>query len=113
MLLDIVKNLLEDHGYHVITATDGEEAVRIYSKYSNRIDLVLTDLGLPILDGWQAFLKMKEFNPEAKVVLASGYLDPEIKAEINEINLKHFIQKPYRPVEVLQRIRSVFDTSLN
>jgi len=113
MLLDIVKNLLEDHGYHVITATDGEEAVRIYSKYSNRIDLILTDLGLPILDGWQAFLKMKEFNPEAKVVLASGYLDPELKAEFNEINLKHFIQKPYRPVEVLQRIRSVFDTSLN
>ena len=113
MLLNVLKDTLKYHGYKVITAMNGEEAVQLYSQNSNTIDLVFTDLGLPKLNGWQAYLEMKKLNPNAKVVLASGYLDPKFKDEIPEVELENFVQKPYRPSQVLKQVRKVIDYSPN
>ena len=113
MLLNVVKDTLKYHGYKVLTAMNGEEAVQLYSKNFKNIDLIFTDLGLPKLNGWQAYLEMKKFNPNAKVVLASGYLDPKLKDEIPEPELKNFVHKPYRPSQVLKQVRKVIDYSSN
>jgi PAS domain S-box-containing protein len=113
MLLNVVKDTLKYHGYKVLTARNGKEAVELYSKNYNSIDLIFTDLGLPKLNGWQAYLEMKKFNPQAKVILASGYLDPKVKQDIPELELKNFVQKPYRPSQVLKQVRKVIDYSTN
>ncbi|MEO8168292.1 MAG: response regulator, partial [bacterium] len=105
MLLELVKNLLQGQGYVVLTAINGEEALDIYSKHNEEIGLVLTDLGLPKIDGWEAFQRMKEINPAVKVIFASGYIDPTLRTNLMGAGAKGLVQKPYMPEEILNRVR--------
>jgi len=86
--------LLEQKGYRVLTAIDGEEAIKIHEANAQQIDLVLSDVGLPKLDGWEASKQMKKANPQLLVFLASGYLDSHLRAEISEGGIRGFIEKP-------------------
>jgi len=54
-ILEITKKLLETHGYKVITANDGKEAIALYSQHIEKIKLVLMDMMMPVMDGQQAF----------------------------------------------------------
>ena len=109
MLLDLVTAVLSDKGYTVLTADDGLKAVEIFQRQSQEISLVLSDMGLPHLGGWEAFLKMKEINPQVKTITASGYLDPNLKAEMLRAGAADFIQKPYVIDSLLDRIQQVLD----
>lgn len=111
MLLDLLSTLLSEHGYKTLTARDGQEAVEIFKRHHQEIAIVLSDMGLPKLGGWQAFQQMREVNPSTKVILASGYLDPDLRTEMIASGAVDFIQKPYVPDEILRRIRTVIDES--
>jgi PAS domain S-box-containing protein len=109
MLLEFTRSLIESYGYTTIVATDGVEAVeRFRSNYAN-IALVLSDMGLPKLGGLEALIEMKKIDPRVKAILASGYLDPQVRAEMLRVDAKDFLQKPYDPKELLKTIRSVID----
>jgi DNA-binding NtrC family response regulator len=110
ILRELVKGPIEEKGYNVITARDGVEAINIFSQHKDRIALVLCDMGLPKLGGWDAFKIMKNLHPEVKVVFAIGYLDPELKAEILKSGAIDFVQKPYDPDEIIKHIRDVIDS---
>ncbi len=101
--------MLEEDGVKVLTAGDGIEAVEMYGKYKDEIGLVLSDMGLPRMGGWDAFLKMKEINPDVRVILASGYFSPQVKSELLKSGAKDFIQKPYNPPEILMTIHHLLD----
>lgn len=107
MLLDLLKMLLEEKGYTVLTAKDGKEAVNIFKQYKDSISLVFSDIGLPRLGGWEAFLKMRKFNPQLKVILAGGYVEPKIKSEILQAGAIDLIQKPYNPTEILSTVEKI------
>jgi two-component system cell cycle sensor histidine kinase/response regulator CckA len=108
-LCDLVRALLESKGYRVLTAVDGEGAIKLYRAHSEDIALVLSDMGLPRLSGEDVFLQMKAINPDLKIILVSGYLEPEVKARLIKSGAKGFVQKPYVPLEVLERIRETLD----
>jgi CheY-like chemotaxis protein len=93
-----------------MTAKDGVEAVEVYTQHRNQIDLVLMDMGLPKLSGVEALRKLQGINPKVKVIFASGYIDPHIKSEVLKAGVKHFVQKPYIPQEVLRHIRKVIES---
>lgn len=109
MLLDLLQILLSTNGYEVLTAADGEEAMRIYQERHRDIALVLSDMGLPKLGGWEVFQRMRELNPRVRSILASGYLDQHLRSDLLAAGAKDFIQKPYVPDEILRRIREVID----
>ncbi len=109
ILRELVKSSLEEKGYTVLTAADGVEALNLFTQQKDRIALVLCDMGLPKIGGWDAFKIMKELSPQVNVIFASGYLDPGLKAEILKGGARDFIQKPYDPDEVIKRIRVVLD----
>ena len=109
VLLESLSILLEGNGYHVLTARDGEEAVDVYRNKHGEIALVVTDIGLPKLSGWDAFLQMKRINPNVKAIVSSGYLDPKIKEERSSQGVSDYILKPYQPVEILKRVRGALD----
>ncbi len=109
LLLESVGQILESKGYRVYTAQDGKEAVKIYTQRAKEIDLVLTDLGLPGITGKEEFKKLKEVNPDVKVILASGFFEPNIKSELLKAGAKAIIQKPYVPDDILRIIRAVLD----
>lgn len=109
LLLDMVRVLLEENGYKVFTAFDGNEALAVYKLHKHEINLVLTDMGLPRLSGTEEFIRLREITPELKVILASGYLDAELKTEMLNAGARAFIQKPYVPADILRIIREVLD----
>ena len=111
MILDLLKEVLESGGYSVMVAQNGEEAVEVYTQAKDKIALVLSDMGLPKLGGWEAFQKMKQVNPRVKAILASGYLDPNLRNEMIKSGARDFIQKPYIPDQILRRVREVIDST--
>ncbi len=108
-LLDLVQGLLQSKGYRVIPAADGQEAMDLFEEHRGEIALVLTDIGLPRLSGWEVCRRINQMNAETKIVVASGYLDPQAKSELGNSAARDFIHKPYLPEEVLTRIRGVLD----
>ncbi len=72
-------------------------------------DLVLSDLGLPRLAGQDMLSHLLKINPGARVIFASGFMDPETKSAIAVTGTREFIQKPYSAVEVLSRVREVLN----
>ena len=109
MLLELLEILLTTNGYTVLKASDGEEAVKIFEEHLESIALVLSDMGLPKLGGWEVFQKMRQLKPEVRSILASGYLDQQLRSDQLAAGAKDFIQKPYIPDQILRRIREVID----
>ena len=110
MLLDLLKSLFEEEGYSVVTANDGEQAVNIFRTQGNVIALVLTDMGLPKLGGWEVFQKLREMKPGVKVILASGFIDAAVREDLMKRGASDVFQKPYVPQLILERIRKILDT---
>lgn len=65
-----------------MAASDGAKAVELYRKHGDEIDVVVMDLGLPKVTGWEAIQIMKDQNPAVKVIVTTGYLKPEVKSEL-------------------------------
>ena len=105
----LLEEVFSKRGYQVLVASDGEQAIEVYRCYKLRIDVVLLDVGLPKIPGWQVFLKMKEENPAVRVVIASGYLDPKIKADLSGAGVKHFVAKPYVLDDLVETIGDVIE----
>ena len=108
-MMKLLCRVLERHGYKILTASDGETAVETYQHTKKAIDVVLLDLGLPKMTGREVLRHIKNENPDAKVVIASGYLEPEVKSEIDRAGVKYFLSKPYRPDEVVQALQSLIE----
>ena len=107
MLRELGVTILEGEGYHVLAAKDGMEAVEMFEANSENIGLVVCDLGLPRLGGRDAFMRMKEQKPSVRAIVASGYLEPNLRSEMLKAGVIDTIQKPYDFREMLQKIRSV------
>jgi DNA-binding NtrC family response regulator len=108
-LRDLLRMMLEDSGIKVLEAVDGMEAVEVFTAHKDEIGVVLTDLGLPRLGGWEAFLKMREINPEVKGILASGFFNPDVKIEIIKSGAEYFIQKPYNSTQIVEMVRNLLN----
>lgn len=109
LILSSLETLLENRGYKVFTASSGYEAIDVYQKHQREIALVITDLDMPNLNGWDVFLKMKEINPKVQAIIASGYIDPKMKQVKFEKGIKDIIQKPFKPDDILQSIHRILE----
>ena len=105
--LQLMRRFLESEGYKVSAAKDGAEAVELFLKNKDTIDLAVLDVRLPKLNGWEAFQRMREVRPEIRAVFATGLLSPEMEAEIAREKLGGIILKPYKLDVVLQKIAEV------
>lgn len=112
-LLETLSYELETSGFSVLTARDGMEAISMYREHQKEISLVFSDMGLPSITGIDEFKKLKEMNPRVKVIFTSGFIEPEIKNELQIAGARGFIQKPYRPEDVLRKIRETIDDKIS
>jgi two-component system, cell cycle sensor histidine kinase and response regulator CckA len=101
---------LTTKGYTVYTAFDGLTAVKIYKEKQKEISLVLTDIGLPKMTGMDEFRLIKKLNPNVRIIVATGYLDPEMRSEFLKAGVQKFLYKPYNPKDVLKAMREVLDS---
>lgn len=104
-----LKAILEEKGYNVLEASDGIEGMDVFSKNQHQIALVLSDLGMPKLNGLGLLRKLVEIQPTAKVVITSGFVDPDQQSEILRTGARNFLPKPYSGKEVLLCVREILD----
>jgi len=104
--LHLLRNLLAERGYRVFTAMDGEEAATRYRHNCDSIDVVLLDLDLPKISGAEVLRKIRAKNPNARVLITSGYLEPELKAALVSEGVSRFIPKPYMPDEIIAALEA-------
>lgn len=105
LLLDSMKALIESEGYRVLAAKDGVEAVELYGRHHDEIAVVLADLGLPRLGGWEAFLEMKKLNPTVRAVFTSGTIETPQGTEMRKHGVEVSVRKPFTATEMLGAIR--------
>jgi PAS domain S-box-containing protein len=110
-VLGLAKRVLENYGYTVFTADNGLEGVEVYQKNAEQIDLVLLDVIMPGLSGRECFARLKEINPDVKVVLSSGYGGSGggmIQGILSQGALG-FVQKPYLFDDLARSVRQALD----
>jgi nitrogen-specific signal transduction histidine kinase/ActR/RegA family two-component response regulator len=111
MVLNVAGDMLKTMGYTVMTASDGSTAVNTYSDHHQRIDLVMLDMVMPDMSGGDVFDEIKRINPQAKVLLSSGYSLNGQASRIMERGCDGFIQKPFTLDEISTRLRQILGQS--
>ncbi len=108
MIRELGRSILERQGYRVLQAEDGAVALDIFQQRTGEIDLVVLDLTMPNLSGREAFRRLREIDPNAGVLLSSGYSTDEF--EPGELDgVLGFIPKPYRIDELAAAVRAALD----
>ncbi len=108
-VIAMIQVMLETYGYTVLIARDGEEGVEKFKQNREKIDLVLTDLGLPKCEGDEVIRRITVVEPDTKIILVSGFIDPVIKTEMVKIGVRRFLQKPYTFADIIEMVRETID----
>lgn len=105
------REILERRGYRVMIASNGSTAIALYAKYKDKINLVLLDVILPDISGDHIFQEMKHSNPNATVIVVSGYnVNQQVSALLNQ-GCVDFIQKPFKNETLANKVRTALDRS--
>jgi PAS domain S-box-containing protein len=105
----VTGKMLQIYGYQVVTASNGEEAVAIYSERKNDIAVVLTDTNMPRMDGPTAIRALIKINPKIKIIATSGLNANESTAKAAGAGVKFFLTKPYTAGTLLETMRAILD----
>ena len=110
MVLEVGEELLKELGYKVLVARSGKEAIELYKANKSTIDIVILDMIMPVMGGGETYDRLKEINPNIKVLLSSGYSIDGQAREILDRGCNGFIQKPFNMRELSQEVRKILDT---
>ena len=111
MVREVTRRSLEKSGYNVLVASDPAEAEKIFSEKNNDIDLLLTDIIMPVHDGMVLYEHLSTLRPALKVVFMSGYTDKQIPHHLSNEEIAPFIQKPFTTEHLNIKIRRVLDNN--
>ena len=110
LVSDLGVRILTKHGYTVLKAANGREALDVFEKESSQISLVILDLIMPEMGGTECLKELLKIDPQVKVLVASGYSgDASVKDTI-QLGAKGFVSKPFRVNELLREVREVLDS---
>ncbi len=106
-----VEHLLSNQGYTVLRAEDGEEALELAAQYEGPIDLLLSDVVMPKLNGIELCQRMTSLYPDLSVLLMSGYTGERFSAdaEAAELDKSRFLQKPFSAEELSRKVREALE----
>jgi PAS domain S-box-containing protein len=102
---------LDAHGYRVLRAGNGQEAVDLFARMGDEISLVLLDLTMPVMSGAATMQQLRAIRPEVPVILSSGYNQAEAIRRFRTANLAGFIQKPYTAAKLAETIGRVLNSA--
>ncbi|MEZ4656236.1 MAG: cache domain-containing protein [Caldilineaceae bacterium] len=110
---DMVCEALETQGMNVLSAANGQEAVDIFQTHHQSINVTLLDMRMPVMGGNEAIRLIKQIDPNAKVILMSGYTETDAPSQILNQPTVQFLQKPYTIDQLLQRIQRFSAPQIN
>ena len=111
---DVIREMtqlaLSSRGYTVLSAADGSSALALYQQHWREIDLVIADMVMPGLSGIDLLTRMKEINPDVRVIVSSGYSREMEGRHMLQYGCLGYLQKPYDTQALHQIVRSVLDS---
>ncbi|HJV21622.1 MAG TPA: PAS domain S-box protein [Holophagaceae bacterium] len=105
----VASEILTTLGFEVITAEDGLEALRLFQAQGQDVVLVLLDLTMPNLDGFQTLQQMRALRPDIRVLLSSGYADPGLENRLSPGSVAGFLPKPYRVQDLINAVKAALE----
>jgi two-component system, cell cycle sensor histidine kinase and response regulator CckA len=112
IIIDVGRDILEKLGYKVLTAKSGQKAIEIYKTNQKKIDMIILDMVMPEMDGGDTYDKLRDVNPDIKVLLSSGYSNDGQASKILSRGCDGFIQKPFKIKTLSLEIRKILDQLL-
>jgi PAS domain S-box-containing protein len=109
MVLDVAGEMLKTLNYRVITVPNGAAAIDLYRREQKRVDLVILDMVMPDMNGSEVFTAIRQINPDARVLLSSGYSLNGQAGKIMERGCSGFIQKPFTMSELAGKLRKILE----
>jgi len=107
---DSISRILRNYGYKLYEAKDGEEALGIAKEFKGKIDLIISDVIMPKMNGMEVAEGMKEHYPEVKILYISGYTDNVITQKGILKPGTNFLQKPFTTSQLLRKVREVLES---
>jgi len=104
---EVAAAMLEDLGLQSISAVDGVDGVESYQQHQDEIAFVLLDMTMPKMNGEECFRQLRQINPNVQVILSSGYNEQEATSRFAGKGLAGFMQKPYTPQELADKIKAI------
>jgi len=105
-IVDLVKSILENYGFHVTTANSGRECLEKIEK--EKPDLVLLDIMMPDISGWEVYRKIREGDKEMKIAFVSIIeVSPERRDSLMKEGLSDYITKPFTKSELVERVKAI------
>ena len=101
---------LRDKGYRIIEASNGESALEFIQKNATTIDLVITDVVMPKMDGPTLMEHIKELNPKMKIIFISGYTEDSFRNSLANNSQVHFLSKPFNLKELAGKVKEVMNS---
>ena len=108
-VLDVGNQILLEYGYRVITASNGREALEIYSAEHESISLVILDLFMPEMGGKECLRALLKMDPNVRILVASGFTQDAEIGEALDSGARGFIGKPFDMPQLLDNIRKIID----
>ena len=106
--LEALAETLEDLNYLVLTATDGEEALRLFSEYADEIELVISDLVMPAMGGAELHARLREIKPDISIVVMSGHPLKDYDNRLLSANeVDAWLEKPFAVSDFAQTVKKV------
>ena len=107
----VAKALLENIGFTVLEAVNGKEALELYQRNATDIALVMTDMGMPVMDVYELFSDLKKLNPALPIIISSGYGDAEVSSRIGIDNIAGLVSKPYGTDQLREVLNKALEDS--
>ena len=106
---NVTKRMLARIGYTPLLAEDGPAGIETYKEYKQDIVCVLLDMTMPKMSGEETLRNLRQINPEIRVLLMSGYSEQEASSRFNGKGINAFMQKPYTPQDLQEKIQEVLE----
>ena len=106
---EVVRDMLSARGMEVLTAKDGYEALALFKNRAADIDVVLLDMAMPGMNGDEVLRHILEIQPDARVIVSSGFIEENIAAQFGAAKPAGFLYKPFTPDSLVERIGGVLD----
>jgi PAS domain S-box-containing protein len=106
----MMQQSLQSHGYHVLTAHDGTSALALAAEKLDSVDLVVTDVIMPKINGRQLATQLRQQRPLLRVLYVSGYHDDVFATNGSETHNGAFLQKPFSPQDLARKVRELLDS---
>jgi CheY-like chemotaxis protein len=109
-ILQVARELLEGHGYQVLTAGDAPEALAIFAQRKDEIDLVLTDLAMPLMDGISLIRTLRKMKPDVCVIASTGQGSLERSGhDLPSLHVRACLTKPYNKTMLLTTLHETLN----